>query len=76
MLEFESKKDQMTDDMWETRQGKFQSFFGPGITADLVQTPQGVDVALIVDGSGSGRGGEEKKDLLPPLLPGMKPREQ
>lgn len=76
VLEFETKKDQFTDEMWETRLDKFQSFFGPGITAEMVATAQGEDVALIVDGSGAGRGGEEKKDLLPPLLPGLKGRQQ
>lgn len=76
VLEFETKKDQMTDDMWETRIDKIQSFFGPGIIAELTPTASGEDVALIVDGSGAGRGGGEKKDVLPPLLPGMKPRQQ
>lgn len=38
--------------------------------------PQGMDVSLICDGSGAGRGGGEKKDVLPPLMPGMKPRQQ
>lgn len=37
---------------------------------------QGMDVALVCDGSGAGRGGGEKKDVLPPLMPGMKPRQQ
>lgn len=35
-----------------------------------------VEVALIADGSGAGRGGGEKGDALPPLMPGMKPRQQ
>jgi hypothetical protein len=35
-----------------------------------------VEVALISDGSGAGRGGGEKKDVLPPLAPGLKPRQQ
>jgi len=76
VLEFVTKKEQMTDDMWETRLDKIQSFFGPGIIAELTPTPAGEDVALIVDGSGSGRGGDEKKDVLPPLMPGMKARQQ
>lgn len=42
----------------------------------LVLLPQGMDVSLICDGSGAGRGGGEKKDVLPPLMPGMKPRQQ
>jgi hypothetical protein len=35
-----------------------------------------VDVVLCTDGSGAGRGGEEKKDAFPPLAPGQKPRQQ
>ena len=35
---------------------------------------QGADVLLVVDGSGSGRGGEAQKDVMPPLMPGMKAR--
>lgn len=76
VLEFETKKDQMTDDMWETRKDKIQTFFGPGIILEMCSTAQGMDVALVVDGSGDGRGGGEKKDVLPPLMPGMKPRQQ
>ena len=37
---------------------------------------QGVDVMLASDGSGQGRGGPEQKDVLPPLVPGMKARQQ
>jgi len=37
---------------------------------------EGVDVELTVDGSGAGRGGENQKDVLPPLMPGMKARQQ
>lgn len=58
------------------RQEKIQTFFGPGIIAQLTPTEQGEDVALVCDGSGAGRGGGEKKDVLPPLMPGMKPRQQ
>lgn len=46
------------------RLDKIQGFFGPGITARLTETPQGMDVALVSDGSGAGRGGGEKKDVL------------
>ena len=53
-----------------------QTFFGPGIAASLAETPAGMDVTLACDGSGAGRGGGEKKDVLPPLMPGMKPRQQ
>ena len=35
-----------------------------------------VDVVLRTDGSGEGRGGGEKKDVLPPLTPGSRPRAQ
>ena len=47
-----------------------------GITAKLVKTEAGVDAYLISDGSGVGRGGDAKKDVLPPLMPGLKPRQQ
>jgi hypothetical protein len=47
-----------------------------GIVAKIVPTEQGVDVQLISDGSGAGRGGGEKKDVLPPLMPGLKARQQ
>lgn len=76
VLEFRTKKEQMTQEMWDQRQEKIQSFFGPGVIAKLIPTEQGQDVALVCDGSGAGRGGGEKKDLLPPLMPGMKPRQQ
>ena len=58
------------------RLDKIQGFFGPGIVALLCPTEQGQDVALVCDGSGRGRGGDAKKDVLPPLMPGMKPRQQ
>lgn len=76
VLEFLTKKDTMTDEMWETRKDKIQSFFGPGITVELAGTETGEDVALVVDGSGEGRGGGEKKDVLPPLMPGLPARQQ
>jgi hypothetical protein len=34
VLEFETKE-QMTLDMWETRVNKIESFFGPGINAEV-----------------------------------------
>lgn len=34
VLEFETKE-QMTFDMWESRLGKIQSFFGPGVNAEV-----------------------------------------
>lgn len=75
VMEFETKKD-MRLDMWETRQDKFKTFFGPGIDVKIAQTERGVDVELIADGSGAGRGGTEQKNVLPPLVPGAKARSQ
>lgn len=43
---------------------------------DIALSKGGADVALICDGSGDGISGEEKKDVLPPLLPGLAPRQQ
>mmetsp|Transcript_502 Transcript_502/g.1093 ORF Transcript_502/g.1093 Transcript_502/m.1093 type:complete len:289 (+) Transcript_502:82-948(+) len=74
VLEFESEK--MPQDAWEKFQPKIQSFFGPGIYATLTPTDKGMDVALVSDGSGEGRQGLEQKDVLPPLVPGLKPRSQ
>jgi hypothetical protein len=73
VLEFESKLDM---EKWEQRRDKFESFFGPGIIAELQQTAQGVDVLLVTDGSGKGIGGQAQKDALPPLMPGLKARQQ
>ncbi|EIE23672.1 hypothetical protein COCSUDRAFT_66039 [Coccomyxa subellipsoidea C-169] len=75
VLEFETKE-QMTLEMWETRLNKIETFFGPGINAEVVPVDGGVEVALKVDGSGAGRGGGEQKDVLPPLMPGLKARQQ
>lgn len=72
VLEFESKIE-MSE--WDSRQPKLQSFFGPGVVAKLTQVVGGVDVALICDGTGAGRGGKEKKDVNFPLMPGVKPKE-
>lgn len=76
VLEFENNKEPLTPEMWEERKDKFQSFFGPGVTAALVGTKRGMDVELTCDGSGAGREEGEKKDVLPPLMPGLKPRQQ
>lgn len=73
VMEFESQK--MTREEWEKFQPKFDTFFGPGIFTSLTTTEQGMDVALISDGSGRGRGGGDKKDVLPPLMPGLPARE-
>jgi len=47
-----------------------------GIVAKVQQTSQGVDVQLVSDGSGAGRGGGDRKDVLPPLMPGLPARQQ
>ena len=76
VLIFQIKKE-MTLEMWTSRQSKIQTFFGPGITADIESPEEGrVEVFLTSDGSGAGRGGTAKKDVLPPLVPGAKPRQQ
>ncbi len=73
VLEFDISKD-MTLEMWTDRQTNIQTFFGPGVVAEITPREGGVDVALICDGSGAGRGGGEKKDVLPPLMPGLPAR--
>lgn len=75
VLDFDTKED-MEDEEWTSRLEKIQSFFGPGITVELKSRTLGQEVALVCDGSGAGRGGNEQKDVLPPLMPGMKPRQQ
>jgi len=72
VLEFESPK--LTVEQWMDRQGKFQSFFGPGIVAEMNPVSGGMDVALITDGSGKGKEGNEQGEVLPPLMPGMPAR--
>ncbi len=73
VLEFESTLEMA---QWEERQPKIESFFGPGVVAKLDKTSTGVDVSLICNGSGAGRGGGDRPDVLPPLMPGLKPRQQ
>lgn len=34
-----------------------------------------VEVELVSDGSGAGRGGKAQADALPPLMPGLKARQ-
>lgn len=51
-------------------------FVHTGITARIEAAAYGVDVFLLCDGSGAGRGGGEQKDVLPPLMPGLKARQQ
>jgi hypothetical protein len=76
VLDFSVRPD-MDYGWWTQRQEKFQSFFGPGVVAEVTKkSDTEVEVALVVDGSGAGRGGGEKADVLPPLLPGLKPRSQ
>lgn len=74
VLEFRTRKE-MTMEMWTDRQDKIQSFFGPGVQADIQKTNEGVDVYLKSDGSGAGRGGAAQKDVMPPLMPGLKARQ-
>ncbi|KAK9812808.1 hypothetical protein WJX72_004172 [[Myrmecia] bisecta] len=75
VLEFSTKKE-MTEEMWTSREDKIARFFGPGINVKFNPTADGMEVALISDGSGAGRGGGEQKDVLPPLMPGLKARQQ
>ena len=50
VLEFKIKKD-MTEKMWTDRQSKIQTFFGPGVTADIeFPSEQEVHVFLTTDG--------------------------
>ena len=50
VLEFKVKKD-MTEKMWTDRQSKIQTFFGPGVSADIeFPTEQEVHVYLTTDG--------------------------
>jgi hypothetical protein len=49
---------------------------GEAHVAQVVRVEGGVDVALKVDGSGAGRSGKQQKDVLPPLMPGLKARQQ
>lgn len=73
VLEFEAE---ITEEQWKERIEKFQSFFGPGIKARLEMKDTGTDIALISDGTGAGKSDVEKKDVLPPLMPGLAPRKQ
>ncbi|WZN63664.1 thylakoid membrane protein [Chloropicon roscoffensis] len=76
VLEFKHKGGFKGSD-WGERLEKVTSFFGPGIRdAELVETEQGAEITLTSDGSGEGISGEEKGEVLPPLMPGLAPREQ
>ncbi len=57
----------------QTRQPKFESFFGPGVRALLTQTEAGVDVVLVSDGTAAA-GVASDEEVLPPLMPGLAPR--
>jgi len=62
---------------WEERLEKVTTFFGPGIqNAELLETERGAEITLISDGTGAGISDEEKGDVMPPLMPGLAPREQ
>jgi len=62
---------------WQEREDKFTGFFGPGLKAAVAYLDdKHVEVSLRTDGSGLGMGGAEKKDVLPPLTPGSRPRNQ
>jgi len=75
-LEFEHK-DGFPGSDWDKFLEKATSFFGPGIQdVELKVTDRGAELILISDGSGSGITGAEKGDVLPPLMPGLAPREQ
>lgn len=55
--------------------GVFAALAAAGIDAIIQQTKQGADVYLVCDGSGAGRGGGERKEVLPPLMPGLPARQ-
>ncbi len=80
VLEFEHKE-RFELEQWEKRIGKVATFFGPGITASMEPVAEGrgahggADIALVCDGSGAGRGGGDKGEILPPLMPGLKARQ-
>ena len=45
------------------------------VVSTLMFVLQGVDVYLKSDGSGAGIGGAAQKDVMPPLMPGLKARQ-
>lgn len=73
ILDFDTNKD-MTTVMWTDRKDTIQTFFGPGIVADIKERPGGVEVALVCDGTGAGRGKQQEQEVLPPLMPGLPAR--
>ena len=76
VLEFDSPK--CSTEVWNERLTKFQSFFGPGVAAELTTSGEEetlrADVRLTADGSGAGRGEQLETMVLPPLAPGMPAR--
>lgn len=74
VLEFNNKEG-FKQSEWESRLEKIATFFGPGITAEMEEKEEGTNIFLITDGSGAGRGGGEKSEVLPPLMPGLPARE-
>eukprot|EP00884_Botryococcus_braunii_P011606 jgi/Botrbrau1/20446/Bobra.145_2s0010.1 len=73
ILDFDTSKD-MTLEMWTDRKDTIQTFFGPGIKAEIDPREGGVEVALLCDGSGAGRGEAQQQEVLPPLMPGLPAR--
>jgi Protein of unknown function (DUF2854) len=73
VLDFDTSKD-MKLEMWTDRKDTIQTFFGPGIKAEIEPREGGVEVALICDGSGAGRGETQQQEVLPPLMPGLPAR--
>merc|ERR1711977_645467 len=75
VLQFKHKKGFLAE-QWTKRIDKITTFFGPGIkTAEMAETEDGAEITLTSDGSGEGRGGGEKGEVLPPLMPGLPVRD-
>ena len=75
VLQFKHKKGFLAE-QWTKRIDKITTFFGPGIkTAEMAETEDGAEITLTSDGSGEGRGGGEKGEVLPPLMPGLPARD-
>ena len=73
--QFKHKKGFLAE-QWTKRIDKITTFFGPGIkTAEMAETEDGAEITLTSDGSGEGRGGGEKGEVLPPLMPGLPARD-
>merc|ERR1712118_417189 len=75
VLQFKHKKGFLAE-QWTKRIDKITTFFEPGIkTAEMAETEEGAEITLTSDGSGEGRGGGEKGEVLPPLMPGLPARD-